>query len=82
MGFVSSVLLLPLAPVQGMVLLARLLQDIAERELNDPEVLRAKLREAEDAHRRGQISADEYDRIEDVVFNQLMAIQDGRGVRS
>ena len=73
MGFVSSVLLLPLAPLQGMVWLARLLQEIAEKELNDPETLRARLHEAEEAHRRGEISADELERIEEVVFDQMMA---------
>ena len=72
MGFIANLLLLPLAPVQGMVWLARLLQEIAEKELNDPEVLRTRLREAEDAHRRGEISAEELDRIEEVIFGQLV----------
>lgn len=79
MGFFSNVLLLPLAPLQGMVWLARLLQELAERELNDPEVLRARLHEAEEAHRRGEISAQELDRIEEVVFTELMAMQQTRG---
>ena len=78
MGFLSSVLLLPLAPLQGMVWLANLLAEIAEKELNDPQVLRSKLREAEEAHRRGDISDEELDRVEDAIFSQLMAVQ-GQG---
>ena len=77
MGFLAKTLLLPLAPLHGMVWLASLLQEIAERELNDPAVLRSKLRDAEEAHRRGEISDYEFNRIEDVIFNQLMAVQGG-----
>ena len=79
MGFLGSVLLLPLAPLQGMVWLARLLQEIAEKELNDPGVLRQKLREAEEAHHRGEITAEELDRISDVIFGRLVAVQEARG---
>ena len=79
MGFLTNVLLLPLAPLQGMVWLAGLLKEIAEKELNDPEVLRSKLREAEEAYRRGQISDEEMERVEDAIFTRLMAIQQGQG---
>ena len=79
MGLLANVLLLPLAPLQGMVWLANLLTEIAEKELNDPEVLRAKLREAEEAHRRGEISDEELDRVEDAIFTQLMAVQQAQG---
>lgn len=72
MGWLATAVLLPLAPVQGMVWLARLLQEIAENELDDPAALRSKLHEAEEAHRRGDISRDELDRIQEVVFEQLV----------
>lgn len=80
MGWLSGVLLLPLAPLNGVLWIARLLQDIAAGELDDPSVLRSKLREAEEAHRRGEISAEELERVEDAVFTQLMATQGTRGV--
>lgn len=80
MGFWGRVLFLPLVPLQGMVWLASLLREIAEKELDDPGVLQAKLREAEDAHLRGEISQEELDRIEDVVFDRLMAVQAKGGV--
>lgn len=79
MGFFSSVLLLPLAPVQGVVWIARLLKELAEGELDDPEVLRARLRDAEEAHRRGDISSEELGEVEDAIFERLMALRETRG---
>lgn len=79
MGFFSSVLLLPLAPVQGVLWVAQLLRDLAENELDDPETLRARLREAEEAHRRGDVSAEELEQVEDAVFERLMALREARG---
>ena len=79
MGFLSNVLLLPLAPVQGVLWVARLLQELAENELGDPELLRSRLREAEEAHRRGEISDEDLGRVEDAVFDRLMAVQRTRG---
>ena len=79
MGFFSSVLLLPLAPVQGVLWVAQLLRDLAESELDDPEVLRSRLREAEEAHRRGDISSEELGEVEDAIFDRLMAVREARG---
>jgi Gas vesicle protein G len=79
MGLFANVLLFPMAPLHGLVWLARLLQEIADKELGDPEVLRSRLREAEEAHRRGEISEYELNRIEDVVFDRLMTVQQGQG---
>lgn len=79
MGFLASVVLLPLAPLRGVLWVAQLLQELAANELTDPEILRSKLREAEDAHRRGEISDAELDRIEDAVFTQLVTMSKTRG---
>ncbi len=79
MGFLSRTLLLPLAPVQGVLWVARLLAELAENEASDPEVLRGKLREAEEAFRRGEISRPELDRIEDAVFERLVSVPRARG---
>ena len=79
MGLFSNVLLLPIAPLRGVLWVAQLLADLAENELNDPEILRAKLREAEDAHERGEITAEELARIEDAVFTRLVTMQQARG---
>ncbi len=79
MGFLSNVLLLPLAPLRGVLWVAQLLETLAANELNDPDLLRSKLREAEDAHRRGEISADELDRIEEAIFTRLTTMQRAGG---
>lgn len=79
MGLFSNVLLLPLAPLRGVVWIAQMLADIAANELNDPEVLRSKLRDAEEAHARGEITAQELERVEDAVFDRLVAMQQARG---
>lgn len=79
MGMLSNVLLLPLAPVRGVLWLGTFLQELADNELNDPGILRSKLREAEEAHRRGEISAEELERVEEAVFTQLMAMEKTRG---
>ena len=79
MGFLSTVLLLPLAPVQGVLWVAQMLADLARNELDDPALLRSRLYEAEEAHRRGEITAEELDRVEDAIFTRLMALQQTRG---
>ena len=79
MGLFSNVLLLPLAPLRGVLWVGALLQDLAANEVNDPALLRAKLHEAEDAHRRGEISDDELARVEDAVFTRLVTMQQTRG---
>lgn len=80
MGILANVLLLPLAPLQGMVWLARLLQDLAANELDDPRALKARLHEAEEACRRGEISPDELERIEEAVFHRLRAARPTGGI--
>ncbi|HEV2756744.1 MAG TPA: gas vesicle protein GvpG [Actinomycetota bacterium] len=70
---VANVLLLPLLPLQGMVWLARLLEDMAANELDAPRALRARLHEAEEACRRGEIASEELERIEEAVFQRLRA---------
>jgi hypothetical protein len=79
MGFLSNVVLLPLAPVQGVLWVARLLQELAANEVNDPALLRGRLHEAEEAHRRGAISDAELAEVEDAIFTRLMATQQTRG---
>jgi len=56
MGLLSLPAKLPLLPLLGVVRLAELLQEEAERELHDPARLRRQLEEAERMHAAGQIS--------------------------
>ncbi|MFD6426909.1 gas vesicle protein GvpG [Streptomyces sp. NPDC060198] len=73
MGLISGILLLPLAPVRGVVWVADKVHGAAERELNDPTVLRAQLsalnRELEDGH----IDIEEFERQEELLLDRLHA---------
>jgi hypothetical protein len=59
MGILSSLILWPLAPVQGVVSLAELIQRRVNDELNNPARTRRQLEELAEARGRGQISARE-----------------------
>ena len=59
MGLLKLVFGAPLLPVQGVIRLAELIQDEAERKLHDPAAVRAELEEAERLHADGVISDEE-----------------------
>jgi hypothetical protein len=73
MGLVTGLLTLPLAPVRGTVWIAERLLEEAERQLNDPAVIEQGLLETEERYERGEISADEFERIEDELLRRLTA---------
>jgi predicted phosphoribosyltransferase len=71
MGFLTGLLLLPLAPVRGTIWVAEQLAAQAERELDQEVVVRRLLLEAERALEAGEISDGEYDAIEDELLDRL-----------
>ncbi|HET6818843.1 MAG TPA: gas vesicle protein GvpG [Mycobacteriales bacterium] len=71
MGLIRGLVLLPLAPVAGVVWIADRLADEAERQLHDDGALRLQLADLAAAYDRGEISADEYDRIEEELLRQM-----------
>ena len=73
MGLLTGLLTLPLAPVRGTMWIAERLLEEAERELNDPAALEQQLLEAEEQYERGEISEDEFERIEDDLLRRLTA---------
>jgi chorismate mutase len=64
---------LPFLPLRGLVSLAELIRDQAERELRDPAAVRRVLEEAEEARNAGAISESEVARIEREAMNRLYA---------
>ena len=74
MGLLSHLILLPLAPVRGVLWIAETLQTVAEEELNDPQRLREALREAEAAHRRGELGDLDLAAIEQYVLDRLVPV--------
>jgi hypothetical protein len=70
-GFLTGLLLLPLAPLRGTIWLAERLAAYAESELNDEATVRRLLVEAEIAFESGELSALEYEQIEDDLLDRL-----------
>jgi hypothetical protein len=73
MGLITGLLTLPLAPVRGTMWIAERLLEEAERELSDPATIEQELLEAEARYERGEISADEFERLEDELLRRLTA---------
>lgn len=73
MGLITGLLTLPLAPVRGTMWVAERLLEEAEREMNDPARVEQELLEAEARYERGEISADEFERLEDELLRRLTA---------
>ena len=59
MDIISLTLGLPLLPLRGVLALANVLKEEAEREMLDPSRVRRRLEDIEDAEAAGEIPADE-----------------------
>ena len=73
MGLFTGLLTLPLAPVRGTIWIAERLLEEAERELNDPTAIEQQLLDAEERYERGEISTEDFERIEDELLRRLTA---------
>ena len=76
MGLITGLLTLPLAPVRGTVWLAERIQEQAEAELYDEDVIRAQLMEIEAARDAGEISEEEATQAEDQLLERLIAARE------
>ncbi|MYU25264.1 gas vesicle protein GvpG [Streptomyces sp. SID8352] len=81
MGLISGVLLLPLAPVRGVVWVAGKVHECADRELHDPRVIRAQLIALNREFEAGDISGAEFERAEEKLLDRLHAAQGRLAVR-
>ena len=77
MGFLTGLILLPLAPLRGTIWLAERLAEVAERELDSDTVLRRLLVEAEMAYDSGELSLEEYEQVEDALLERLERVREG-----
>ena len=73
MGLFTEMLLLPLAPVRGVVKLGEVIQQHVEQELNNPATTRRQLEELEEKRRRGEISAEEEKKGQQAILSTKMA---------
>ena len=75
MGLITGLLTLPLAPLRGTVAVAELLMAEAEKQLNDPERIRAELDRVESLREQGVLTADEATAWEDELIERLVGQQ-------
>jgi len=78
MGLLTSLVLLPLAPVRGTIWIAEQLAAQAERELAEEPAVRRLLLEAEAALERGDLTEAEFEQVEDELLERLERAR-GRG---
>ncbi|MEU6664965.1 gas vesicle protein GvpG [Streptomyces sp. NPDC046727] len=77
MGLISEVLLLPFAPARGSAWAIRQVLREAERIYYDPATVRAELARLEERLEAGEVTEEEFDRLEDELLDRLE-----RGLRS
>lgn len=71
MGLLSLPFRLPLLPVKGVIRLAELIQDEAERTFYDPATIRHELERIDEARMAGEISEDEAAQLQQEVVARL-----------
>jgi hypothetical protein len=73
MGLFTRLVMLPLAPVEGVVWMARQLEQQAWNELYGPDSIRAQLADLQEALEAGDITEDEYLESENILLDRLDA---------
>jgi hypothetical protein len=82
MGLFTGLLLLPLAPVRGVVWVARQLANEADRQLYDEDRIRGELLQLELDFEDGKLSGHERKRAEDALFERLAIAPQRRAERA
>jgi hypothetical protein len=75
MGLLSSILLLPVAPVRGVIWLGELIQDQVEQQMHDPATMRRELEEIDAAAAAGQLSEEERRQAQQAVLDRMTGRQ-------
>lgn len=81
MGLLGRLVTLPVAPLQGVVWIARQLEAEAERQYYDEPAIREKLRELDVALAEGSMSESQHDAEEDVLIQRLIEARARANVR-
>ena len=77
MGLLTLPFQLPLLPVRGVVWLAQLIEEEAERTLNDPATVRHELERIEEARLANEISDEEAAQLQQEVVARLTQFRVG-----
>jgi hypothetical protein len=70
-GLITGILGLPLLPLKGVIWVAEQIQQQAEAQYYDPVRIRAQLEEIEEARRKGTLSEEECEELEDDLLERL-----------
>ena len=81
MGLLSGLLTLPLAPVRGVMLIAEVLEEEAQRELAAQQSPERALADLEAARASGEMSEEEFQQAETDLLDQLIAARAPEEVR-
>lgn len=82
MGLITGLLTLPLAPVRGVKAIAGAVEAEAERQQNDPAVIRGELERIEQEWQDGTITTEQRAAMEDELVSRLVTrreLDGGRG---
>jgi Gas vesicle protein G len=71
MGLFTRLVMLPLAPVEGVVWVAEQLRAQAEQQFYSPESIQAQLGSLHEDLEEGRISQEEYVQVEDELLDRL-----------
>jgi hypothetical protein len=77
MGLLSSIFLLPLAPVRGVIWLGEVIQDQVEQQLHDPATIRRELEEIDEAAAAGRLSEEERKQAQQAVLDRMIRPRSG-----
>jgi polyhydroxyalkanoate synthesis regulator phasin len=70
-GLITGIVGLPLLPLKGVIWVAERIQQEAESQYYDPTRIRAQLDELEEAVRKGALSEEEAEELEDELLDRL-----------
>ena len=79
MGLIANVLLLPLVPVRGVLWVAEVLADEADRRLEEQESPARQLEQLAAAVATGEISPEEAEALEAEIIDRMLAGRPGPG---
>jgi hypothetical protein len=77
MGLITGLLTLPLAPVRGVAWIGEQIAEEAERELDDEARIRRELGRLQMEYELGQLSDEDFERLEDALLEQLEEVGNG-----
>ena len=78
MGLITGLLTLPLAPVRGVVWVAEMLAEEAQRELDEANSPQRALAELEAARAAGELADELFEELHEQLLDEIFAAREGR----